>query len=126
MAQVGRILKYNVGEFKDAAALNVHLAMSVYQNVSNRLVLEKRFQRAKAKNLLQHLSANTLFFRGAPGEVGYGDQIIDDVLHLGPRVDVLERGKPFQVDLVQQLAVQSCLQLLVRLAGRSAGRPIRD
>ena len=68
---------------------------------------------AQAEDFVQHLAADSVPFRATERDIRRTNQLIDYGLHLGSRADVLQRCESFQVNLVQQLTMEACLQLLV-------------
>jgi hypothetical protein len=62
---------------------------------------------------MQYLAADSLLFRAAERDIRRTNQVVDYVLHLRSRADVLQRSESLQINLVQQVAVQGRFQLLV-------------
>src|SRR5215475_4787558 len=96
-----RIFESHTRKFEYASALDVYLPMGVHENFRNGCILQERFEGAQTENFVQHLSADSLFFRAAEGNVRRTNQIVNDWLHLGARAHILKRDELFSVDFIQ-------------------------
>src|SRR6266704_2222735 len=95
------ILENDAGKFEHSAPLDVNLAVGVYQNVGNGRILKERLEGPESKDFVQHLAADSLFFRAAERDVRGPNQVVDYVLYLRSRANVLQRSEFLEVNLVQ-------------------------
>ena len=113
--QVRVVLEPNVGFFQHSRAFDVHLLVAVHQNVVDGGILQQRFQRAQSENLIQNFQGKALALAAAHRGLQIRDQVLNHGQGLGPGAFVAHRGHPFQVHLVQQVAVHAGLQFLIDL-----------
>src|ERR1019366_8761592 len=119
MAKVSVVLKNDVGFLQSAGALDIYLSVRVHQDVVDGGILEQRLQRPQAKDFLQHLPRQAVSLGGTERRLQVHDEVLNYLLYLRPRPDILERSEFLQIDLAQQLAMQGGFQFLVRLGGNS-------
>ena len=105
--------KLHVGQLQQALALHVDLLVPVDQDVGDGGILQQRLERPQAEDFVQHLVADLLLFERAEQRRLGSINEIERLAHFAAHALVVDGGQRLQVDLVQQLAVQRELQLLV-------------
>jgi hypothetical protein len=110
---VGVIPKTNIGQLEQAVAFYVDLLIAVDQNVGDGWVLQQRLERPQAKYLVEDLFGDLLAFERAKQRLFAVDEGDDGLPHLATNPLVVNGGERLEIDLLQQLAVQRELQLLV-------------
>jgi len=109
----------NAGDLENSSTLHVHLAVAVNKDVGDCRVLQERLEWAEAEDFMQNFFADLLLFAGGKQRGLLLDNHQGRMLHFGADAIILDAGKRVQVDLVEQLAVQRELELLVFRPRRS-------
>src|SRR5215207_3672396 len=103
----------NVGQFKQAAALDVNLLRAVDQDVGDGWIGEQRLERPQAKHLVENFVANLLFLNGAKQCRLSVDERNERLPDFSANSLVVDGRQRFEVDLVQQLPVKRELKFLI-------------
>ncbi len=100
------VLETHLGRFELAKALHVDVLVCVDQDIGDGRILEERFDRAKAGQLIEHflneIPELTRIERHALGEHIVGDELVHLLAQLRPRHPLDMR----EIELVDQLAMQ--------------------
>ena len=98
-----------------------------HQNVADGGILQQRLERAQAEDFVQNLFDDAVLFHQAEGRLLFLHQLGHGRADLRAHPLAGHRGERFQVDAVEQLAVERELQLLVfrsvALLGEKAVHP---
>ncbi len=113
MHQVGIVLEGDVRLLQNSAALHVDRVVGVDQDVVDRGVLQQRLQRAQSKHLVQHFVGDTVALTGAERNSLFAHQRKDHGQQGLPRPRVLHEQQLLEIDLLDQLAMDSRLHLLL-------------
>ena len=101
------------GAFEFAGALDVDLVEAVDQNIGNGGILEQRLERAEAENLVENL-ARQAFALGKAERHDFGvDRIANDDQHFVARRVAGGLAQFFQIEAIENLAMQVGFDLLV-------------
>ena len=111
--QVGIVLEHDPGFFEDARALDVDPFGAVHKNVAYGRILEQRFQRTETEDLGQNLKRKSLFLRTAKRCLQIRRQFLNYRVHLTSGLVVGLRCHFLQIDVFQQFAMDSDLQVLI-------------
>ena len=102
---MGIILEFNVRAFEFAAPLDVDHARSGDQDIGNGFVAQQRLQRTQAKHFVQDFFDETVLFDQAQRRFLLVDKFGDGGAHLLPHPFAGHSVDGFQVDAVQQFAM---------------------
>ncbi len=115
--QVRVVLEFHRRTEQLAVPLDVNQARRGDQDIGDGGILQERLQGAQSEYFVQHLLHHPLFFEQAEGRLLFVEQFGHGAAHLGAYALAAQRRQRFQVDAVQQLAVDRELQLLVFQSG---------
>ncbi len=90
--QVLGIAEGDGGQFQQPFALDIDLLVGVDQNVGNAGILQKRFQRPQAENLVQYLVADLLLFERTEQRRFRIDQRYERLPHFAAHSLVVDGG----------------------------------
>ena len=125
--QVGVVLELHRGAVQFAAAFHVDAVRRGHQDVADGGVLQQRFERAEAEDLIQDLLDDAVLFHQAEGRLLFFHEPGDGGANFRADAFAGHGGERLQVDPVQQFAVERELQLLIfrsrSLAGEEAIHP---
>ena len=121
--QVPIVLEDDVGLFELAFALHVDLIRPVDENVRDRRVAQQRLERAEAEQLVEHVGHERLALEQAhrSGLLEPFDDDGNDPADFRFGLLALHAREPLQVQAVQQVLMDACLQMLVVLLARVRG-----
>jgi len=100
-------------QFQLAGPLNVDTVEPVYQDVRDARVLEQRFQRTQPEDLVQNLARQPLSFREAEWNRLAVYRVADQDQYFFACGFAVRAAELFQVEAIQNLAVQVRFYLLV-------------
>jgi hypothetical protein len=107
------VAESNVSELKLASTFDVDLLVGVDQNIGDGGVLKHGLKGAESKDFIEYFVANLLLLeRTEQGGLGVdkGDQGLAD---FAPDPLIVNCGKRFEIDLIEELAVKSELEFLI-------------
>ena len=115
MHQVRIVLEPDVGFFQHSRPLDIHLVVSVDQNVIDGGVLQQRLQGTQSEDFIQYFQSKALAFPAAHRGLQVCDQLLDDGQGLCPGALVPHHRYSLQVHFVQKVAMDGGFQLLINL-----------
>ena len=111
--EVRIVFEGQAGEFELAGALHVDPVEAVDQDVGNGGVFEQRLERAEAEDFVENFAREPFALGKAEGHDFAVDRIADDDQHFIARRVARSLAQFFQVEAVEDLAMQVGFDLLV-------------
>ncbi len=108
----GIVAELDVRPFHLAATFDIDVLGTVDQDVADVAVLQQQLQGAQAKRLVQDLVDQPLAFVAIEQRVFGVAEMLDDAANFAPQDFALEFADSVQVELVDEFAVDSSLQIL--------------
>ena len=118
--QVRVVLELHRRAVQFAAAFHVDQVRRGHQNVGDGGILQQRLERAETEDLVENFFDDAVLFHQAERRLLFFHQLGDGGADFRAHPLAGHRGERFQVDAVQQLAVERELQLLVFRSGTVA------
>ncbi len=108
--QVTLVLELRLHAFERAATFDEHYIVTVDENIGDRIVLEQRLQRAKAKQLVKDIGHHRAPLAGIQSQLMPAEDIRYQFASLGLDLRPRHFFELGEIDLVEQLAVNLHLE----------------
>ena len=107
------VFERQAGQFQFAGALNVNPVEAVDQNVGDCGIFEQGLERTEAENLVENFARKALAFGEAERNDFVVDRVADEDENFFAGRVAGGAAELFQIEAIEDLAVQVCLYLLV-------------
>ena len=107
------VFEGQAGQFQLAGALDVNLVEAVDENIGDGVILQQGFERAQAEYFVQDFARQPLALGKAEGNNLAVDRVADEDENFFAGRVAGGAAQFFQVEAVENLAMQVCLYLLV-------------
>ncbi len=121
--QVAIVLERRRQPIQLAGALDVDVLVGVDQDVADRRIAQQRLERTQAEHLVDDITEDGIAFAHAERHVLFGDEVEEQRADVGFGARPLGRRQRFEVQAVEQLAVDVRLELDVLRPRRLDARP---